>query len=83
MRKRSEAGEESSFGALFLLRLSPPPSHGEAGSTCLCGLGGGWFCLLDKAHLCAQRGEGLQQHHEETAAATARPSHLPPLGAQI
>ena len=53
MRKRSEAGEES-----FLLRLSPPPSHGEAGSTCLCGLGGGWFCLLDKAHLCAQRGRG-------------------------
>ena len=53
VRKRSEAGEES-----FLLRLSPPPSHGEAGSTCLCGLGGGWFCLLDKAHLCAQRGRG-------------------------
>lgn len=41
------------------MRLSPPPSHGEAWVHVPVWPGwGGWFCLLYKAHLCAQRGRG-------------------------
>lgn len=47
------------------MRLSPPPSHGEAWVHVPVWPGwGGWFCLLYKAHLCAQRGRGCSSTME-------------------
>lgn len=82
IKKRNEA-RELVWSDLFL-RLSPPPSHGEAWVHVPVRPGwGGWFCLLYKSPFVCPVGEGLQQHHGETAAPTARPGHLPPQGAQI